>query len=73
MITLKLTNYSYSDVMFLRHAFIAAKKAIRCPNCECNICYNYTVCSDIVNALKYINKKADELEAFEPDPPSDCF
>ena len=73
MITLKLTKYSYSDVMFLRHAFIAAQKTIRCPNGDCNICYNYTVCSDIANALKYINKKANELEAFEPDPPSDCF
>lgn len=73
MITLKLTNYSYLNVMLLRNAFIEAQKSIKCPNCECIMCYHYIVCSDISNALRYIDKKADELEISEPDPPSDCF
>lgn len=73
MITLKLTNYNYLNVMLLRNALIAAQNSIKCPNCGCNMCYHYTVCSDIANALRYIDKKVDELETSEPDPPSDCF
>ena len=73
MITLKLTRYSYSQMVMLEKALKEAYIFVECTHSECTQCQNERVCTDLVSALAYVKRKIAALETSEPDPPSDCF
>lgn len=73
MITLKLTHYSYSQMVILEKALREAYISVECTHSECTQCQNERVCADLVSALAYVKRKIATLETSEPDPPSDCF
>lgn len=73
MITLKLTHYSYAQMVILVKALYEAYISIECTQTPCYQCQNERVCADLVSAISYVKRKIDALETAEPDPPSDCF
>lgn len=73
MITLKLTHYSYAEMVTLKKALYEAYVSIKCPYQGCPQCQIERACTDLASALAYVNRKIAALETSEPDPPSDCF
>ena len=73
MITLKLTHYSYTQMVTLEKALHEAYISVQCTQPHCPQCQNERVCADLVSALAYVKRKIAALETSEPDPPSDCF
>ena len=73
MITLKLTHYSYAEMVTLQKALDEAYISVECTHEHCTQCQNERVCAELVSALAYVNRKIAALETSEPDPPSDCF
>ena len=73
MITLKLTHYSYAQMVILEKALHDAYISVVCTKPQCSHCPNDRVCADLVSAIAYVNRKIAALETSEPDPPSDCF
>lgn len=73
MITLKLTHYSYAQMVILQKALHEAYMSVKCTQSHCSQCQNERVCTDLVSALAYVNRKIAALETSESDPPSDCF
>ena len=73
MITLKLQHYSYEQMVTLQKLLHEAYISVACTNSECLHCQNESVCTDILSALTYVNRKIAALEMPEPEPPSDCF
>lgn len=73
MITLKLTHYSYAQMVTLEKALHKAYISVECTQPHCPQCQNERVCDDLVSALSYVNRKIAAFETAEPDPPSDCF
>lgn len=73
MITLKLTHYSYTQMVTLEKALFEAYTSVKCPPEDCSQCQNDRVCADLVSALAYVKRKIAAIETAEPDPPSDCF
>lgn len=73
MITLKLTQYSYTELRILETAFKKALHSMDCDEYLCEMCVNDIPCKDVSNALDYIGRKIKTFESAEPDPPSDCF
>ena len=73
MITLKLTHYSYAQMVILEKALHEAYISVKCTQPHCSQCQNERVCADLVSALAYVKTKIAALETSEPDPPSDCF
>ena len=73
MITLKLTHYSYAQMVILQKALHEAYMSVKCTQQHCSQCQNERVCDDLVSALSYVNRNIAAHETAEPDPPSDCF
>ena len=73
MITLKLTHYSYTQMVILEKALHEAYISVKCTQLGCSGCQNERICADLVSALAYVKRKIAALETAEPDPPSDCF
>lgn len=76
MITLKLTHYSYEQMVLLETKLNEAYVSLlsyRCSEQDCNMCPKNQVCIDLSSAVHYIRKKTATLEKSDADPPSNCF
>ena len=76
MITLKLTHYSYEQMVLLEKKLNESYVSLlshRCSEQDCKMCPKNQVCIDLSSAVHYIRKKTATLETPETDPPSNCF